>query len=819
MHLFEINYNEWEPEEQKLQEALCTLGNGYFATRGAAEESVADDVNYPGTYIAGGFNRAKTEVSGRIIENEDFVNFPNWLYLTFRPSGGEWLNLSRSKILNYRKTLDLKRGMLIREFRVEDSHGRITAILSRRLVSMMDMHRAALEWELVPENWSGKIEIRSAIDGTVINAGVDRYKELTSQHLDPVLTGKVNEDGMQILVRTRQSQLLVAEAARTKVFLGDELLNPERETIEREKYIEQVLRFEVSEGQKYTIEKTAALYTSRDKASTEPSLEASESVKRSPGFRTLQIHQEHAMKKLWRRADIKLTGEDKTQLLVRLHIFHILQTVSMNTIGLDVGVPSRGLHGEAYRGHIFWDELYIYPFINLRFPELTRSLLMYRYNRLGEARHAAEKIDYKGAMFPWQSGSNGREESQVLHLNPRSGRWIPDNTHLQRHVNVAIAYNVWRYYHTTSDYHFFSLFGAELILSIARFWQSKMIYNENSERYEIHNVVGPDEYHTSYPDSDEPGLRNNAYTNVMVAWLFQKACETTEIISGSRLDEITGELNIGRDDISEWKKMSSRMYLPLKEDGIIEQFEGYDKLMEFPWEEYRRKYGDIARLDRILEGEGISIDHFKAGKQADVLMLFYLFSEEELAGLFRTMGYNFTHEMIVKNINYYRERTSHGSTLSRLVFSSVLSRYDRDLSWQNFQKVLISDFEDIQGGTTPEGIHLGAMAGSLDLIQKTYAGVEISDEALWIRPDLPVNIDSIRMRINYRMHWILISIEREKITVSFEEGKSNRVNIGIIDRIYEFRNGEEKEFPFTNPTDQKLSSIRKNVNSYHQTGI
>lgn len=806
MNLYEINFNDWNPREQKLREALCTLGNGYYATRGAAEESANDAVNYPGTYIAGGFNRAKTEVSGRIIENEDFVNFPNWLCLSFRPAGGEWLNLERFKIHSFRQTLDMKKGLLTRDFRVEDDHGRITTVRSRRLVSMMDMHRAALTWELVPENWSGVIEINSAIDGTVVNAGVGRYKELASLHLKPVLTANIGEDGFVLMVQTIQSRLFVAEAVKTNIYHSDELLEPERETRESEKYIGQILRLEISEGHSYLIEKIAALYTSRDKASSEPSLEASDSIKRSPRFSELAIQHEYAMRKLWRRADIEIKGDEMNQVLVRLHIFHIMQTVSMNTIGLDAGVPSRGLHGEAYRGHIFWDELYIFPFLNLRFPELTRSLLMYRYNRLGEARQAAIKEGYKGAMFPWQSGSNGREESQVLHLNPVSGRWIPDNTHLQRHVNAAIAYNVWRYYLATSDHHFFFYFGAELILSIARFWQSMVVFNEKRDKYEIHGVVGPDEFHTEYPGSGERGLRNNSYTNVMVAWLFQKASETTEIISKSRRKELFKELDITSEDISEWNRISRKLFIPIRSDGIIEQFEGYDKLREFPWQEYRKKYGNISRLDRVLEGEGDSVNNYKAGKQADVLMLFYLFPEEELAGLFRNMGYTFNHEMIIKNIDYYRERTSHGSTLSRLVFSAILSRYDRTSSWQNFQKVLISDFEDIQGGTTPEGIHLGAMAGSLDLIQKSFAGIEIREEALWIKPDLPENINVITLRVNYKMHWILISVDRDKIVVSFEEGLSNRVNIGIIDRIYEFRHGESKEFPFTNPSDQQMVS-------------
>ena len=181
MERFTISYKGWKPKTQKLREALCTLGNGYIATRGAVEENHSNEFNYPGTYLAGGFNRAKTEVSGKIIENEDFVNFPNWLYLTFRPDRGEWLNLQSQKVLDYEQTLDMKCGVLTRSFRVEDDAGKRTAIRSRRLVSMRDKHIVALEWSFTPENWGGIVEFDAALDGNVINDNVDRYRDLERQ--------------------------------------------------------------------------------------------------------------------------------------------------------------------------------------------------------------------------------------------------------------------------------------------------------------------------------------------------------------------------------------------------------------------------------------------------------------------------------------------------------------------------------------------------------------------------------------------------------------------------------------------------------------
>jgi trehalose/maltose hydrolase-like predicted phosphorylase len=286
----------------------------------------------------------------------------------------------------------------------------------------------------------------------------------------------------------------------------------------------------------------------------------------------------------------------------------------------------------------------------------------------------------------------------------------------------------------------------------------------------------------------------------MAAWVLQKAIEILELIEKSRKRELLRDLDIDDQEFSLWQDISEKMYVPFIEDGIINQFEGYEKLEEFPWKEYREKYDDIQRLDRVLENEGDSPNKYKASKQADVLMLFYLFTRDELKGIMEMLGYDFTSEMIGKNVEYYSERTSHGSTLSRLVFSWIHSKYDKKQSWQNFETLIISDFEDIQGGTTPEGIHLGAMAGSLDLIQRNFAGLAVCDDALWIIPRVPESIKKISMRINYRKHWISISVDHERLKISFEEGWSNKVNIGVQDTIHEFKLGEVREFLLASET-------------------
>ena len=794
MNGWTLVYEGFEPGQERLRETLCTLGNGYFATRGAAEEAHADEVHYPGTYLAGGYDRLETGIAGRRIENEDLVNWPNWLCLTFRLDGGEWLDLTQVLILDYRQELHLQTGIMLRHVRVRDRQGRETTFEARRLVHMGDPHLAAIENTITAENWSGRIEIRSALDGRVRNAGVKRYAALRGDHLVSLGTQRVGEEAILLHVQTRQSNIQMAQAARVRAFVGEVRLAAERHTTEGAGYVQQELVFEVAEKLPVRIEKVLALNSSHDRAIADCVHEASKTIREMGDFAELERTHAEAWERLWYRCDVNLSCDERTQLILRLHIFHLLQTVSVHTIDLDVGVPARGLHGEAYRGHIFWDELFIFPFLNFRIPEITRALLRYRHRRLPEARRAARKAGYNGAMYPWQSGSDGREETQVIHLNPRSERWNPDHTHLQRHINAAIVFNVWQYYEVTADREFILFYGAEMVLEIARFLASLVSYNAELDRYETLGVMGPDEYHDAYPNAQEPGLRNNAYTNIMTAWVLWRALTLLDHLPEDRRNELLEIVGLSDEELTRWDAISRKMRIVFHDDRIISQFEGYDRLQEFDWDRYRKKYGRIQRIDRLLEAEGDSPNRYKISKQADVLMLFYLFSAEELAQLFSRLGYPFEHDTIPKNIEYYLRRTSDGSTLSGVVRAWLLSRSDLARSWVVLGRALESDVADVQGGTTPEGIHLGAMAGTVDIVQRGYTGLEIRDEVLWLSPRLPDPLQRLQIPIRYQGQWLRLEVQNERLVVEFEKGGAPTAKVGFKGQVYEFRPGESREF-------------------------
>jgi len=791
-----LAYDSFDPARQGLREALCAVGNGYFVTRGALPEADADGINYPGTYVAGLYNRLVTEIAGRKVVNEDLVNVPNWLPLRFRIAGGAWFDLQQADVIDHRFELDMRHGTLIRQLKWQDADGRRTSVVQRRFVSMKDEHLAGLETTFTAENWSGTLEVRSGLDGRVVNAGVKRYRDLNSRHLAVLGQAEVNKETVDLQVETTQSHVRVALAARTRLLHDDRPAEAGRRLVSEPGFVAHDLTFELEEGRPATVEKIVALYTSRDRAVSESRADARLTLAGAEDFAGLFARHERTWNSLWNRFNIELDSANEwTETVLHLHIFHLLQTVSPHTVHLDVGVPARGWHGEAYRGHIFWDEMFIFPFLNFQRPILASALLDYRHARLTAARSAARLNGYQGAMFPWQSGSNGQEETQELHLNPKSGRWLPDHSRLQRHVNIAIAYNVWQHYMVSGSTAFLRFTGAELLIEIARFWASVATYDGEQDRYEIHGIMGPDEYHEGYPDSDEQGLRNNTYTNVMVVWVLQRALEALEVLPPHYRQELVEELTIRDDELDRWRDMTRKMKVVFHADGVLTQFEGYEQLLEFDWEGYRHKYGNIQRLDRVLEAEGDSTGRYKLAKQADVLMLLFLLSRQELCELLASLGYEVSEEQLARTVTYHLERTSHGSTLSGVVSAWVLARYEPAQAWQFMMRALESDIADVQGGTTAEGIHLGAMAGTVDIVLRCLTGMRARGPVLRFEPALPPEVKQLKFSVHYRGHRVDVELAEDRMKVSSRPGAAKPIKVLVHDQTVELGPGARHEFP------------------------
>lgn len=743
-----LSYHDYDPAKERSREALLSVGNGFFGTRGAMEEAGINEVNYPGTYMAGGYNKLSSTVAGREVWNEDFVNVTNWLPVTFAPEGGSRVDINHWKLLSVHRELSFRDGMLSKTMRIEDSQGNRFHVRSQRFASMDNPHLAALRYEITSENYTGSLRVMSLLNGNHINDGVSRYRDLNQRHLKPV-----NEwyyaNFQHVEVETTQSCIRIAETARIELYHNGQPADGAFEGSCSDGVSELCSDVSVIPGDFITLEKFVCI---EKYPAGKPDESQAEFVLNEIGsFDDLHQKSAIAWEDLWNRMDIQVTGDRLAQKLLRMHLYHLLCTTSPHNADLDFGIPARGLTGEAYRGHIFWDELYILPIYFMHLPEVAKSVLMYRYRRLGAAREYAAKHGYKGAMFPWQSGSTGEEETQLFHFNPLSGHWGDDHSSLQRHVSLAIAWNIIQYHHYTGDDDFMKQYGLEMLLEICRFWRSKATLNPETGRYSIDKVMGPDEFHEGYPGATEGGLRDNAYTNVMVAWMFRKTVALTESLQDGKTVKLLKKLKTTQEEFSEWMTVSSKLNLVISPEGIIAQYDGYFELDEIDWDYYRTKYGNIYRLDRILKAEGKSPDQYKVAKQADMLMLFYNLDPVNVTDIISSMGYDLPDDYIRKNLEYYLQRTSHGSTLSRVVHAYLATLIGKhELGWELYRDALTSDYNDIQGGTTAEGIHCGVMAGTVLIAMKAYAGLNLYGETPVLEPNLPVTWKSIAFTYTFK---------------------------------------------------------------------
>jgi len=783
-----LTYHDYAPKKERSREALLTVGNGYFGTRGAFEEAQANEINYPGTYIAGLYNRLTSKIADRDVVNEDFVNIPNWLQITFRIDDGEWFDPASAIILDCYRNLDFRNGLLHRVLTVRSKDGKETLIQSWRVAGMHDPHLAALKYAVSPLNYNGKITVKSTLSGNIKNQGVERYKQLNQKHLQPK-EGGAEKNLSWLVVKTTQSQIEIAEAVKLKIYAEKKPIDPTIENVLAAGEVNSFFSIDLEPAQLLTIEKLVAVYTSKADDSPNPLANARVKVMLAESFDSLAGESNRVWNNIWQKIDIQIEGDRLAQKLLRMHLYHLMVSFSPLNKDFDASITARGLHGEAYRGHIFWDELFILPFYAMHFPEAAKAMLMYRYRRLDAAREYAKEHGYKGAMFPWQSGSDGREETQVVHLNPVTGKWGDDYSSLQRHVSLAVAYNIWEYFKISGDKDFIRDYGAEMFLEICRFWASKTVKDEKSGRYSITKVMGPDEFHEAYPDASEGGLKDNTYTNLMTAWTMKKATDLLNQLTTDDQTAVKQKIKLNDDELALWEDISHNLKIVVKDD-ILAQYDGYFDLKELDWNYFRQKYGNVYRMDRLLKAEGKTADEFKVAKQADTLMTFYNLSEKEVTNILNRLGYKLSADYLKKNLEYYLQRTSHGSTLSRVVHSRLANMIgDRKLSWELYLEALTSDFNDIQGGTTGEGIHAGVMAGTVLVAIQSFAGVDIREGKLIINPALPAHWRSISFNFGLHSDRIFIKVTNTSIELKLM-GKSEKIQFTLNEHEEELINGK-----------------------------
>ncbi|MFE4078623.1 HAD-IA family hydrolase [Paenarthrobacter sp. YIM B13468] len=789
---WQLIFEGTDPDHEGHREALTTLGNGYMGVRGAVMESNRT-TRYAGMYLAGVFNRVPSGVGQETVFEEHMVNGPDCLPMDLRLEGGSWWSRDGLRVIHERRTLQMDKAVLARRLVLESPDGRRLEVSEARLVSMADPHLMALKTRITPLGWSGLIGIRVGVDVGVRNANLPEPPLTGRKHLTDRTTfdgaGADQANTLMVEAETSQSQIRIGVGLRADV--GG------IEGIPGSKGAFHFRTFEshCSDGAAVTVTRIVAVVTSRDRPISSAGTAAAASLERAgTDFDKLLRAHEAAWQRTIRPFKVELDAPAQVKLVLNLHLFHLLQTLTRHTSELDVGVPARGLHGEGYRGHVFWDELFVLPVLTSRTPDVARALLDYRWRRLPAARQAAAGGGLAGARFPWQSGSDSTEETPRWLYNARSGRMVPDHSHLQRHVGLAVAFNAWQYFEATNDLAWLSRKGADLVVEVARYFAAVAEYDSADHRYHIRGVVGPDEYHTCLPGNRNPGLDDNAYTNVMAAWVCACAAGIPDTFSGHELADLLERLCVTEHEVARWGRLSRAMFVPFTKDGIISQFAGYDRLEELDWDKYRQRYDNIERLDLILEAEGDDVNRYKLAKQADVLMLPYLMGRQGLISFLGRLGYALQPEQLDRTVEYYLARTAHGSTLSRVAHASVLAALDPERAWESFREALDADLDDTQHGTTKAGIHLGAMAGTIDVVQRSFAGLRLDRMGLSFTPNMPHGLRSVSFHVTYRGHFMDIQLKDGRIRISSAPGDAPPVRVTVHGQTVMLACGDTRSF-------------------------
>lgn len=471
----------------------------------------------------------------------------------------------------------------------------------------------------------------------------------------------------------------------------------------------------------------------------------------------------------WQKMDVKIEGDEKAQLAIRFNLFHL---VSCANIWDDrVSIAAKGLHGEGYKGHIFWDtEIYMLPFFIYTNPEIAKQLLMYRYNTLEGARENAKRKNYEGAMYAWESAVTGEETTPEWGINYKGEKeriWTGEE---EVHISCDIFYGIWNYWRATEDLDFMMDYGMEMILDTCRFMANRLEYDEQNDAYTISNVMGPDEFH--------PHVSNNFYTNYLFKWCLKKAGELYENFKykkQEKLFNILEKMVIGEKEITTWGKTAEKILITKSSDGrIIEQFEGYFKLEDPKITQLNEsgmpEWPKSLDLSKIHETQLV--------KQADVLMAMYLLPEE------------FSIDELIDNFEYYESRTMHKSSLSPCIYSILGMAVDKhEHAYDYFMKTVLTDIEDNQGNTR-DGLHAASTGGAWLSIASGFGRFYAdSSDLLNFQPWIPEKWKSLEYSINWKGKRIGVRITHDSVTFSTEED----MKVKLFGREYSLEKARNNE--------------------------
>jgi len=718
--LWNIREEPFEPTKLHHKETIFTSGNGYLSMRGTFEEG------YPG-------DRYATLVHGVFddipLVFTELVNIPSWFALGIRIAG-ERFSLASGKILRYRRWLRLRDGLLTRAVRWRSPAGCTVDLQFERFASLDDPHVLCQRLAVTPVDFSGEVQVQTGLDGRQDTLGFRHWVWIDQA---------IQESSAWLHARTRETKIELAMAMRVGIHGGHDL---QQAGWDVEDHPTLSASWMAEPGETAVLEKIVCLYTSRDV--DDPPRSAREKLAKLVGitWEALAQANQAAWAREWEACDVIIEGDDNAQLALRFNLYQLLIAAPRQDGRVSIGAKT--LSGFGYRGHVFWDtEIFMLPFFTFTRPEIALNLLSYRCHTLPGARRKAQLNGFPGAQYAWESAATGDEVTPV---------WVPDFNDpralvriwcgdIEIHVSADVAYAIRQYWKTSGDDGFMLVCGLEIIVETARFWASRVEWNDEQSYYEFTDVIGPDEYHDH--------VDNNAYTNHMAHWHLTTAANLLDWAAQNYVaetEELFQRIGIGPEEPERWRQIAAQIYLPFDPDSrLIEQFDGYFQRRDLNLVEYG---GRTRSMQAILGIEGAS--QTQVIKQPDVLMLLYLLPEM------------FDERTFQANYEYYNARTDHtyGSSLGPAIQAIMACKVGQvKEAYEHFLISAHADLYDVRGNAG-DGIH-GASAGGLwQALAFGFARLEFNEEGWAVNPRLPEHWRCLAFKFYYRGEQHSVEIRR-----------------------------------------------------------
>jgi maltose phosphorylase len=730
-------------EDNRLYESVMSLGNGYMGIRGNFEEDYSGD-SLSGTYIAGVYYPDKTRVgwwkNGYPEYFAKVLNATNFIGVGLIIDG-ETIDLAKTRIKNFMRSLDMKNGVLTRNFIIIDSQNRETEVEIKRFLSLVKKEVAAVEYNVRPICHDAEITFIPYLDGNVRNED-SNYDENFWAEVDK----KVSDQISYLTMKTKKLDFYVTTAMKCMVVEKESSTVMVNGTIEKEKYVANKIKTLAHAGKVTTLYKYISVTNNRYMYNEQLVIAATKILQGACNLGFEKLYKEHclAWEEHWKQSDIVIEGDVSAQQAIRFNIFQLNQTYTGEDAQLNIG--PKGFTGEKYGGSTYWDtEAYCIPFyLSTQNEKIARNLLIYRYNQLDKAKENAKKLGLSGALYPMVT-MNGDECHNEWEI-----------TFEEIHRNAAIAYAIFNYVRYTGDEKYLLEYGFDVLVETSRFWASRIHYNPYKEKYMMLGVTGPNEY--------ENNVNNNWYTNTMAVWNLRYTIEVSEMLSLKHkqiYDKLIQKLNFRAQEIHKWKDIIEKMYFPYVTTlGVFEQQDGYmDKeqilVKDLPKEDL--PINQMWSWDRILRSCFI--------KQADVLQGLYFLNDE------------YDMETKKKNFDFYEPRTVHESSLSPCIHSILACEIGyHDKAYELYLRTARLDLDNYNNDTE-DGLHITSMAGTWMSITYGFGGLRIINDTLNLKPFIPRSWSKYSFKLLFRGHLIKASVDHEIVIIKQESGSGFNIKV------------------------------------------